>query len=751
MNTFWVGNVKLNSARWLSMKLGASGLNDEKMLDLANFTDELLKPEAEGKPVWATVDLSDNAISSRGLAALLSVFERYEVQVKCLKLYKNQIGDDGGLCLVELIKKQREPLEELHLSHNLLTGHTMVSLCLAIHRNQWQSYPFRGKKQFFIPCWVRMEYNNIANPSMCMNLLRQEANMKICLAENRDLCGPWRCACQSKTKDKSAPSVHLFSIQVQSRMNRGGVSESEASLKELICSSRPRPAATPLKEASMQNCMARQLQLPTPLRSGRTGISVWGSPTKTISVCGIQKPAAGYPSIPKEPDMLQSNSGVSTAQTSTPSDTAEWSPVSCGHSEDSQVDVDFVDLNRIKVVIDLAQEPPILMRCCKCESSASAGKAWLLGPCSHVFCDECFCSFKAFANEEQTFTCPMSLCGQQVRERQVKLLDAKDLQKLGKRAKKAEAPCISSISNGICERPTAPENAAMAVSVTPSPSVNAVSNSDKPRHTIYPEQLLAGSGDSFLCHLCSYIAPRPVITSCSHMFCQGCFDDHVKQRTAVAQKSGQMTLCITCPNEGCKMELQKKDVTSLDADKGKQEGAAHVILRRLRSNMRVRCKHHPELYDEAFGQAAAQVQSVVKCENICDLSEILDHYDQCPVEKYLQTQCSPAINGALDPQHPIDKVNKEQDHGKNQVAIEENVQCSDRHQVSHKPNEQTYRCVYDFEPSENNQLSLRAGDLVIMYQTSDAGWAAGQKIDRQSMEPTGVAGWFPSGYCITVN
>merc|ERR1740130_1268276 len=73
-----------------------------------------------------------------------------------------------------------------------------------------------GRNRLYIPCWVRMEYNHIARPQEVLEMLRQDGPVTICTADNREDCGPWRCACSNRDK-AVCPKVHLFTITNQSR------------------------------------------------------------------------------------------------------------------------------------------------------------------------------------------------------------------------------------------------------------------------------------------------------------------------------------------------------------------------------------------------------------------------------------------------------------------------------------------------------------------------------------------------------
>lgn len=205
------------SSSWLQVRLSSKGLGDEQMAELGRFLDDLLPDvdrNSKEEAVWANIELAENVIGSTGLISVLDALDRKHVTCKCIKLYRNKIGDEGGVKLAETVRRQVSAVEEIHLSHNMFSARTLVALCMALGKHE--EYPLVGRSRLYIPCWVRMEYNHIARPNEVLEMLRRDGPVTICTADNREDCGPWRCACSSREKT-AVPQVHLFTIANQSR------------------------------------------------------------------------------------------------------------------------------------------------------------------------------------------------------------------------------------------------------------------------------------------------------------------------------------------------------------------------------------------------------------------------------------------------------------------------------------------------------------------------------------------------------
>lgn len=181
--TFKTGGA---SESWLQVKLSSKGLGDEHMAELGRFLDKLLPdvdPNSTEEAVWANIELAENVIGSTGLISVLDALDRKHVTCKCFKLYRNKIGDEGGVKLAESVRRQQSAVEEIHLSHNMFSARTLVALCMALGKHE--GYPMVGRSRLYIPCWVRMEYNHIARPNDVLEMLRRDGPVTICTADNR--------------------------------------------------------------------------------------------------------------------------------------------------------------------------------------------------------------------------------------------------------------------------------------------------------------------------------------------------------------------------------------------------------------------------------------------------------------------------------------------------------------------------------------------------------------------------------------
>eukprot|EP00746_Dinoflagellata_sp_MGD_P086643 gnl/MRDRNA2_/MRDRNA2_34315_c0_seq1.p1 gnl/MRDRNA2_/MRDRNA2_34315_c0~~gnl/MRDRNA2_/MRDRNA2_34315_c0_seq1.p1 ORF type:complete len:712 (-),score=132.37 gnl/MRDRNA2_/MRDRNA2_34315_c0_seq1:157-2292(-) len=703
----WEQDVKLNSANMLHIRLGSRGVGDDQMSDLAKFLGNLLKP-AEGKNIYSTIDLSENAIGNKGLVAIVNVLERYEVQVKCLKLYKNRIGDEGATRLAELIKVQVEPMEELHLSHNLLTGLTLVTLCLAFHRHKYQAYPYRGRQNVFLPCWVRLEYNYISNPRLCVDLLRKDAGVRICLAEDRDACGPWRC-CQQNYMSKGVPSVHLFSVQnAQKRVLHPQSQESETCLRDLILKGSP--------VAVKENAKATAT---TTLQNATQPVSCLSGSGKSASAA---LPSSGYHSTNGGATLAWGQPGQpSVIKAKTTPVPPPQSPVGNGNpaKNDSQMSVAISKNGAYTPMANGHSTKDERLRP-KAESSSAS---------RHT---------EKQREVESTTRPPVEKSEPSRDETVVKSSEGEE------KPPAKERPWAKAwIQDNITER-----ESKKPVQVDASSSGKS-SASASTIHKVYPAQLLNRS-DAFLCPLCCLISPKPVITICSHIFCSTCFQEHV-DTTSAQKQVGEKVTAIPCPHGGCDRVLSTKDVTTLDSEnEGQKEAAVHSILRRLRSNQQVRCVHHPDLYSESCGAKAASVKDALKCEYIGDLTTILKHQESCPVQKHLESSPSLKADRLNEEAKPRKLAPWKRDMEKQPQPIVEEPQGQDQQLEAAEEEEYLwkYRCIFDFDPQGDNQLQIRVGDLLLVYERCKAGWAAGQILNTETQEPIGAAGWFPEGFAV---
>lgn len=742
------------SPSYLQVRLSGRGLGDDQMVMLGRFLDTLFS-DAGGPPaggeVSANIELAENVIGNAGLIAVLASLERNKVSCKCMKLYKNRIGDEGGIRLADVVRRQPSAFEELHLSHNMLTGRTLIAICMALGKHE--GYPLVGRNRLYIPCWLRMEYNHIGRPQDVVELLRREGEVPICLADNRDDCGPWRC-CQACRTKQGVPKVHLFTVACQCRSRT--TNQDDAELREEI---RRWGGRTGPPAPSTRLPLARAASGPASTLAAGTG----NSPTRPKA-----GPAAGANSRPV------------------------WDIHGIGRSPTAAAAV----ANGNSLQPEVCPEP----------SGEDKPKLDLGGPTK---------------GEEVAAPLPSRSISEPVPDvsgvSEASPSSVRHASSVGDRASGGTFPAAAGKS------PVAGKHAAATVSVTgaagaqpPPPAVSPAAAEACPkealanmpdtssehraslvtdrlgRRRIQPNQLVGGTGGSnqqFVCLLCSFVMVNPVMTSCSHLFCERCFkwwvDEQVsKQRS---RQSAEQKAVMTLPCPDCTTQLQRKDITLLD--KADARNGAAALLARLRKNIQVRCVHHRDLFEYPFGKDAEEIARTrrVTCCWVGDLGSYEEHLSKkCEVEPLAAALGGPNGGTAADARFAAAAQAEQESearagtsggaeavHGQAAAAaggsIQESTSASPK-STNNSASQSTADASagtaatqsdtaiaeggevrvarYDYTPKETDraQLALAKDDLVLVYSVTESGWAAGVRIDKKTKEEVGEAGWFPAAY-----
>jgi len=310
------------------------------------------------------------------------------------------------------------------------------------------------------------------------------------------------------------------------------------------------------------------------------------------------------------------------------------------------------------------------------------------------------------------------------------------------------------------------------------------------RRRIHPKQVETGT-DQFVCPLCSFVIVRPLITICSHLFCDGCFRSWVESQVN-KQKQGMTTdgpvPLLPCPQPSCSVKLRKKDIMSLDkADSNTVGGVG--LLRRLRNNLQIRCVHHVDLFEYSIGQDAERVhrEKGITCKWSGDIPSYEEHIRKgCPVEMLLASgsAASPLpgdsgtfngtgvmpvqLSGSMANAGPALQNTAEtgeqaglarSQHGKTRNAgtyADDTDACTPTSTAAaaatpakmEAAEGEVRKVRYDYIPHETEkaQISLRSNDLVKVFEVTESGWAAGVRLSRETLQEEGDAGWFPAGY-----
>lgn len=474
LKTLFAESVVLvpGSSPWLQIKLSQCGFGDVQMTLLGRFLDDLLPEPVDGEAICANIDLNDNAIGNAGLTAVLDALERKCVSCKIIKLFKNRISDEGGVRLAQAVRRQTSAVEEIHLSHNLFSARTLVALCMALAKHD--GYPIVGRNRLYIPCWVRMEYNNIARPLEVLEMLRRHGPVTVCTAENRDQCGPWRCACANRTMT-SVPKIHLFAIHCQIRARVAEHSDADMrqeirkwggdlkpvapsasgrpAVKAMLAPTGPRPAR-PKPGAAVPPALARE----------SSGPGVWENTARRATPQVALVPAADAPdSHPagKALDSPLADIGTANVEAGLEQSVlvkAEAPPEAQKLSEEngntivgnavagtSGNTVHDVRSRRPSLVLDSAGRRRILSK--QLEDAGEGQSAQFVCPlceyvnhrpvmtaCSHMFCHPCFGDYVAGQvsktkkngssdSRVPTIPCPVPQCKKQLRQGDVRQLD----------------------------------------------------------------------------------------------------------------------------------------------------------------------------------------------------------------------------------------------------------------------------------------------------------------------------------------
>jgi len=303
------------------------------------------------------------------------------------------------------------------------------------------------------------------------------------------------------------------------------------------------------------------------------------------------------------------------------------------------------------------------------------------------------------------------------------------------------------------------------------------------RRRILPTQLEAeGASSQFVCPICTFVIIRPVITSCSHLFCDTCFRNWVGEQVSKMKKGmpgdGPVPL-IQCPQPKCTMKLRKRDIMPMDKADSTKVGAVQ-LLQRLRNNLQIRCVHHVDHYEYSFGQDAERVQSEtgMTCKWIGDLAAYEEHVCKgCPIETHLggppaglgaggaeNGRSSPAASTEQDSPKASPKAAPAEEAAAPKAASaaaqqpaspSRSAAAGDGAEAQAQKSEpapadagETRVARYDYVPRETDkaQIALKTNDLLRIFEVTESGWAAGVRLCRETMQEVGEAGWFPAGY-----
>eukprot|EP00929_Paragymnodinium_shiwhaense_P055464 TRINITY_DN27788_c0_g1_i1.p1 TRINITY_DN27788_c0_g1~~TRINITY_DN27788_c0_g1_i1.p1 ORF type:complete len:804 (+),score=168.89 TRINITY_DN27788_c0_g1_i1:277-2688(+) len=783
-------SVTTGTPAWIQVRLSGRALGDEHMAALAKYLDALMQKEgvSGSSEVCANVELAENSIGSTGLASVLDALEKHKVNCKCLKLYKNRIGDDGGIRLAKMVANQTSCFEEIHLSHNVLTQRSLIAICMAMGKHE--GYPQCGRNRMYVPCWLRMEYNHISRPLDIIEMLKRDGDVSICTAENRDFCGPWRCYQSAKTSE-GVPKVHLYTLGAQSRNFRPANCEDAELREEIRRFGGKAGAAAPSVRRAPGGPAAPPGAPKAPPKAGASPTvgRGWGTPASTASTSPWGTAPAGGPSFPEMKDAgaeadRQPNAAERTSSTGTepPADKLStiWDTPTPPPPPTQALPAPYTGL-----AAGAPKAPPKAFQAESGDAPPARGAypevapppaTRMPPPAKAVTASKGpLCPPPPPAKPAARVVPPPP---QPPKPEAVPPPAAPPVPQDNAPAQTATPPvqapakakaspvAAKPVKETITPTTSAPKEPVALVNGKRGASV-LLDSSGKRR--IHPDQL-EGSDGSFVCPLCGFVMLKPIMSVCSHLFCSGCFQTYVERQVSEhkSKNPGNVTVPkIQCPQAGCERQLMKKDLSPLDKMDKDNETAAKSVLVRLRNNLRVRCVHHIDLHSKPFGKEAKKLAANKQdtCCWIGDLSAYDDHLSRdCVVEKLLAGTANGKELEATEKKKPEVETKKAaaaaaapaaaaaapaaKEAAKAPAPASAAAQQNSRPPTAIAEGGEVRVARFDYTPQEegNGQICLKAQDLVKVFEITESGWAAGIRLDRKTREEVGKPGWFPAAY-----
>ncbi|CAK0855382.1 unnamed protein product [Prorocentrum cordatum] len=162
------------------------------------------------------LDFSKNRLCGDRLQKVLDVCGKCE-KLRVLKLFMNDIDDDGAEALAALVRRT-PTIEEMHLSHNRFTSRGVEAIVEAADGAR----PSKAN-----PLWLRLEQNDVSDPDKVMQKL--QSRFSVCARKDRDRCTVRMCVKHCR--------VHLPHFRFQ----RGGVQGDSDGVGEPVGRRRKRP------------------------------------------------------------------------------------------------------------------------------------------------------------------------------------------------------------------------------------------------------------------------------------------------------------------------------------------------------------------------------------------------------------------------------------------------------------------------------------------------------------------------------
>mmetsp|Transcript_1865 Transcript_1865/g.3298 ORF Transcript_1865/g.3298 Transcript_1865/m.3298 type:complete len:956 (-) Transcript_1865:67-2934(-) len=162
------------------------------------------------------VNFSKNNLGDDAVARLLQALQRSELHIASLNLTGNRLGVGAARHISDFLWEMPVAIHEVNLSHNEFDDDSALEILrLVADHPKYQPRKARDSArhgELQCPVWLRLDNNRIEKPRKLLRTLESELGSCICLARNRNVCGPHKCGWRGS---QGHTLMHLYNFESQ--------------------------------------------------------------------------------------------------------------------------------------------------------------------------------------------------------------------------------------------------------------------------------------------------------------------------------------------------------------------------------------------------------------------------------------------------------------------------------------------------------------------------------------------------------
>eukprot|EP00747_Dinoflagellata_sp_TGD_P070034 gnl/TRDRNA2_/TRDRNA2_156403_c1_seq1.p1 gnl/TRDRNA2_/TRDRNA2_156403_c1~~gnl/TRDRNA2_/TRDRNA2_156403_c1_seq1.p1 ORF type:complete len:609 (+),score=104.70 gnl/TRDRNA2_/TRDRNA2_156403_c1_seq1:127-1827(+) len=165
--------------------------------------------------------LAGNQLHQLGIAAILGATADAGARISHLDIERNRLDITAAEWLADWCARQPGgPPDELYLSHNKLGDMGALRLLASLGIPDTSGSGATARRRV-LPIWIELSENRIRHTGKLLDHLSEQ--IPVCLALDRDVCGPAKCAgCEDNTSSQDLPRLHLHNILDQGGADQEG-------------------------------------------------------------------------------------------------------------------------------------------------------------------------------------------------------------------------------------------------------------------------------------------------------------------------------------------------------------------------------------------------------------------------------------------------------------------------------------------------------------------------------------------------